>query len=150
MGVFCVVTGVSGSGKSTLLHYLALQAARGESIAGSARVPIFVPLAAYDDYMARNQNDMALLDFMGFYYEQWRSLPGLGPLFKQLLQAGRALLLFDGLDEVLTGSARQQVANQVYELMQQWGTARNCFIMTSRIVGYREITPPREVPDVTA
>jgi hypothetical protein len=57
-----VVLGDPGSGKTTLLHYLALRAARGRE-----RLPIFVPLAAYDDWLRRGTEAMPLRDFLSIY-----------------------------------------------------------------------------------
>ena len=108
-----VILGDPGSGKTTLLHYLALQTARltvpleGAGNERGQQLPIFVPLAAYDDYLSRNpSNEISLGDFLPLYYEKWRSLPGLAPLFEQALAEGRAFLLLDGLDEVVERSTR--------------------------------------------
>ncbi|MBV7330578.1 HEAT repeat domain-containing protein [Chloroflexi bacterium TSY] len=140
-----VILGDPGSGKSTLLHYLALTHARcpaGETL------PIFVPLAAYDDYRRHNQG-IALADFLAIYYERWRSLPGLAPLFAQALNSGRALLLLDGLDEVLETTMRQHVAEQAGSLIANWQGRGNRFVLTSRVVGYREARLPGDLPHVT-
>ncbi|MCB9149023.1 MAG: hypothetical protein H6641_09705 [Caldilineaceae bacterium] len=80
-----MILGDPGAGKSTLLHYLALTHADKE--VGDV-LPIFVPLAAYDDYRQRNQSGLALADFLSIYYEQWRSLPGLAPLLPRRCRAG--------------------------------------------------------------
>jgi len=141
-----VILGDPGAGKSTLLHYLALTTARralGETL------PIFVPLAAYDDYCRRNDAGLALADFLPIYYEHWRSLPGLAPLFQQALASGRALLLLDGLDEVLETMTRQHVAEQAGSLIAQWQARGNRFVLTSRVVGYREARLPGDLPHVT-
>lgn len=49
-----VILGDPGSGKTTLLHYHALRAARTprRPDGSSAPLPIFVPLAAYDEYLS--------------------------------------------------------------------------------------------------
>ena len=141
-----VILGDPGSGKSTLLHYLALTNARNPV---GDTLPIFVPLAAYDDHRRRNDDGMALADFLAIYYEQWRSLPGLGPLFTQALNSGRALLLLDGLDEVLETPMRQHVAEQAGSFIQQWQGRGNRFVLTSRVVGYREARLPGNLPHVT-
>ncbi|MEM7126727.1 MAG: HEAT repeat domain-containing protein [Chloroflexota bacterium] len=141
-----VILGDPGSGKSTLLHYLALTNARNPV---GDTLPIFVPLAAYDDYRRRNDDGIALADFLAIYYEQWRSLPGLGPLFTQALNRGRALLLLDGLDEVLETPMRQHVAEQAGSFIQNWQGRGNRFVLTSRVVGYREARLPGDLPHET-
>jgi predicted NACHT family NTPase len=146
-----VILGDPGSGKTTLLRYQALHAARMEGQIGSlpTRLPIFVPLAAYDDYTQRIAAQCTLGDFLAIYYDKWHSLPGLAPLFHRALEEGRAVVLLDGLDEVLDAVKRQFVSAQVEGFMRQWAIAGNRFAITSRIVGYREARVPSELPHVT-
>ncbi|MBA3533129.1 MAG: HEAT repeat domain-containing protein [Ardenticatenales bacterium] len=143
-----VILGDPGSGKTTLLHYLALRAAHRDGQRADV-LPIFVPLAAYDDYLRRAPEKHALGDFLALYYQEWHSLPGLAPLFQQALTEGRALLLLDGLDEVLDTTTRQFVAEQAAALLRQWMGPGNRFALTSRIVGYREARVPGDLPHVT-
>jgi predicted NACHT family NTPase len=146
-----VILGDPGSGKTTLLHYQALRTARasGDGSAARASLPIFVPLAAYDDFLRRTQKDCSLGDFLAVYYDQWHSLPGLTPLFQHALAEGRALVLLDGLDEVLDTTTRQFVAEQAGALIRQWAPRGNLFAVTSRIVGYREARLPGDLTHVT-
>ncbi len=146
-----VILGDPGSGKSTLLRYQALRAAQGEGPSGLAAtaLPIFVPLAAYDSYLPRGIAAGSLGEFLALYYDRWHSLPGLAPLFQQALEAGRAVVLLDGLDEVLDTAQRQFVAEQVGGLMRQWASRGNRFAVTSRIVGYREARLAGDLPHVT-
>ncbi len=146
-----VILGDPGSGKSTLLRYQALRAAQGEGPSGLAAtaLPIFVPLAAYDSYLPRGIAAGSLGEFLALYYDRWHSLPGLAPLFQQALETGRAVVLLDGLDEVLDTAQRQFVAEQVGGLMRQWASRGNRFAVTSRIVGYREARLAGDLPHVT-
>ena len=155
-----VILGDPGSGKTTLLHYLALRAIRseqaeaghptgtGELVGGAkkGRLPIFVPLAAYDEYLRRTDGTATLEQFLAIYYARWRNLRGMEPLFQQALDKGRALILFDGLDEVLELTTRQFVAQQVSGMLRQWESRGNRFVLTSRFIGYREVQLPGELP----
>ncbi|WNG58356.1 hypothetical protein F0U59_29155 [Archangium gephyra] len=76
-----VLLGDPGSGKTTLLHYLALRAIRPEQGEHKDRLPIFVPLAAYDEYLRRTDGTATLEQFLALHCERWRSLRGLEPLF---------------------------------------------------------------------
>ncbi|MCP4655667.1 MAG: NACHT domain-containing protein, partial [bacterium] len=140
----CVVLGDPGSGKTTLLHFLTRVYARGVAAerlgvprAETDRLPIFVPLAAFDD-MRQKQPELTLRDFLALYYDTRRGLPGLAPLFQRAFEKGRALVLFDGLDEVLDVGTRRFVADQVAALIHEWTPRGVRFVLASRVVGYRD------------
>lgn len=148
-----VVLGDPGSGKTTLLHFLALlhaagkdptKKALGEAGIKSNRLPIFVPLAAFDD-MLQQTPELTLLEFLTRYYERRRLLPGLAPLFQRALEAGQALLLLDGLDEILSTTTRKYVTQQVSALINLYAKNKTQIVVTSRFVGYREAPLPGNV-----
>lgn len=143
-----VILGDPGSGKTTLLHFLALVYARGPEtaaqrlgvdLAEANRLPIFVPLAAFDDMLRESQREgrsLTLREFLPRYYDRRRGLPGLEPLFRRAFESGRALVLLDGLDEVLDVGTRNYVAQQADALIGELPGVR--FAVSSRFVGYRE------------
>jgi hypothetical protein len=152
-----VILGDPGSGKTTLLHFLALVYARGPAAAAERlkvdvqeadRLPIFVPLAAFDD-MLRETPGLTLLDFLPRYYDRRRGLPGLAPLFRRALESGRALILLDGLDEVLDTSTRNYVAQQAGALISDLTPRGVRFAVSSRFVGYREAPVPGNQPSLS-
>lgn len=56
-------------------------------------------------------------------------------------EQGHCLFLLDGLDEVLHVGQRSLIRDQIQELMRR---CRNCrFVISSRIVGYRDAQLPR-------
>ena len=133
-----VILGDPGAGKSTLLKMMALACAEGraEERLGlpDNPLPVLLPLAAYAKTQSRNECSLA--DFLGDYYRV-RGLPqGLGPLFAAALDKGQALVLLDGLDEVLEN--RAFVVDRVEEFFRQYAPAGNRLVVTSRIVGYRD------------
>jgi energy-coupling factor transporter ATP-binding protein EcfA2 len=143
-----VILGDPGSGKTTLLHFLALVHARGSEVAAETlaisaaeadRLPIFVPLAAFED-MLRERPGLTLVDFLASYYDRRRGLPGLGPLFRRALESGRALVLLDGIDEVLDPGTRSYVAQQVGALIGEWSPRGVRFAVSSRFVGYLPVS----------
>jgi NACHT domain/HEAT repeats len=156
-----VILGDPGSGKTTLLHFLALVYARGPEtaverlgvdLAEADRLPIFVPLAAFDDMLRESQREglsLTLLDFLPRYYARRRSLPSLEPLFRRALESGRALVLFDGLDEVLDVGTRTYVAQQAGAFIGEWSARGVRFVVSSRFVGYREAPVPGNLPTLS-
>ncbi|MGB5051409.1 MAG: hypothetical protein WBO46_20845 [Caldilineaceae bacterium] len=57
--------------------------------------------------------------------------------------------MLDGLDEVLENATRQHVAEQTSAFIQGYQRAGNRFVVTSRVVGYREARLPGDLPHVT-
>ncbi len=152
-----VILGDPGSGKSTLLHLLALLYAQGPKVAQKylkaseqelKRLPIIAPLAAFDD-MLRAQPGMTLLEFLPKYYDRRRMMPGLAPLFQRALENGNALVLLDGLDEVIDSGTRRYVANQVTNLINEYSSRGVRFVLTSRFVGYREAPVGKDIPHLS-
>ncbi len=61
----------------------------------------------------------------------------LGPLLRQRLAEGRALLLLDGLDEIAEPGLRQRFCEQLEQI--HLACPKAAIVATSRIVGYREM-----------
>ncbi len=86
------ILGKPGAGKTTFLRYLTLQALEGEL----ERTPIFVTLKQWS---TSHETEL-----MPFIVKQFAICgfpdPAAEPFVKRLLEEGKALVLFDGLDEV--------------------------------------------------
>ena len=140
-----VILGDPGAGKTTFLKYLALCLALGEealpglTAAIGPRLPILVPLSAYANTLA--EADIALDDFLSdYYHKQGIKLP-LDTLLSTALTSGQALLMLDGLDEVQALEQRTLVVERVESFFAYYRQLGNKFLLTSRIVGYREVRP---------
>jgi hypothetical protein len=83
------ILGKPGAGKTTLLKYLTLLACSGKI----QKTPIFVSLKEFGD---------SNLDLMSFIERQFEicAFPDVKAFVSKLFDAGKAMLLFDGLDEV--------------------------------------------------
>ncbi|WBB64025.1 NACHT domain-containing protein [Streptomyces sp. WMMC500] len=122
-----LLRGEAGSGKTTLLRWLAITAARGgftdELAAWNGLTPFFVKLR---DYSGRKPpNPEAMLDgvagpITGVMPKGW---------VERQLDAGKALLLIDGVDELLHRE-RQAVRDWLRRLLGQYEDVR--VVVTSR------------------
>lgn len=139
-----IILGDPGSGKTTFLKFLALQAALGsgpEMELGN-RLPILLPLSAYAN--AQEEQDIRLDDFIASYYEVIGADLPIADLLDRALESGTALILLDGLDEVKELDLRNTVAERVTDFYSFHRRKGNKFVLTSRIVGYRQVRPEAE------
>jgi hypothetical protein len=122
-----LVRGVAGAGKTTLLRWLAVEAARsqpGPDTVGAevptGLVPFLIELGRFPDG--------ALPELTRLLPSQLTDLMPAGWVVR-MLEEGRALLLFDGLDQVRPRS-REGVETYVSELLALYPDAR--FVVTTR------------------
>jgi formylglycine-generating enzyme required for sulfatase activity/energy-coupling factor transporter ATP-binding protein EcfA2 len=144
-----VVLGDPGSGKTTLLRYLAM--VYGRDVAQGGRwiqeklgiteagiLPILLPLRQIGSFLQSRPDDgveghKRLLEFLQRHLQNERIDVPLD-FFDDYLRHGRALLLFDGLDEVADNALRRRVARLVEAFTRAYPDCR--YVVTSRIVGY--------------
>ncbi len=135
-----VVLGNPGAGKTTLLRYLAVIFAQGhaEQKLGlqEQRVPFLVPLVAYNAEL-RDNPDLDLLEFIPRYWRTEAMTYNIAPLLQEHLAKGTALILLDGLDEVFESVERKRLVGRVKVFCEDWKKGSR-FVITSRIVGYRD------------
>jgi formylglycine-generating enzyme required for sulfatase activity len=137
-----IILGDPGAGKTTFLKYLVLRLAMGESLDLGARLPVLLPLSAYANTLATR--DVPLDRFIAEYYHDLGVDLPIGPMLEEALAQGGALLLLDGLDEVRELAQRHLVVERVVEFCTFRRKQGNKFILTSRVVGYREVRPTAE------
>jgi hypothetical protein len=136
-----VVLGDPGSGKTTLVKLLAYSFGRLEPTPLARRLGARIPIPiVLREYKVRNWNspeDM-LADYVAQLGEEVRSEVTVEWLLAALEQ-GRGILLLDGLDEVGSKEDRQHLRDAVAApLLARMRSSMA--VMTSRIVGYEEVT----------
>jgi energy-coupling factor transporter ATP-binding protein EcfA2 len=135
-----VVLGKPGSGKSSLLKFFMLKIASKhlEFHRDSEKLPfpILVEIRKFENALAKtNKTDYNILDFL---YDSMSRNYGLRlpkGFFEAYLDSGRALLMFDGLDEVAAESRRAEIRSMISAFITGRHPA-NRVIITSRIAGY--------------
>lgn len=134
-----LVLGDPGSGKSTLARYVLTSLINEDGDeklrrAFPAHLPLLVELRSYAGLCAEGRCD-SFLEFVEYMSktEGW----GLdkGALDDYLKTDGRAVVIFDGLDEIFDPEDREQAARRIAGFANTYPQAR--VIVTSRVVGYR-------------
>ncbi|RWF51771.1 MAG: hypothetical protein EOS50_27135 [Mesorhizobium sp.] len=143
-----VILGDPGGGKSTLTQLLCYDLANQIGLETSTpRHPSFdtrdlmLPLRiVLRTLEKKQQKDPSytifdyLVDELRVYCDNDQSLAT--QFLKQALSLGEAVLLFDGLDEVLEVGARRAMAALIEQFVHAYATCPS--IVTSRIVGYKD------------
>lgn len=150
-----VLTGDPGGGKSTFANYLAhslalrqLQpkAVRDDSWTGT-ETPIFVTLREFAHALPNPLPVAARpLDLWSFITEQLakRNLAKATAPLEALLEAGKVMVLFDGLDELPTAALRQFVRDAVRVFAERYPDNR--YLVTCRTLAYQAPASKRQ-PD---
>jgi hypothetical protein len=124
------ILGKPGAGKTTFLKRLAVrEAQRGKWGHCIGKIPIFIPLKQFAE------SGKSLFDFSA---EQLAvgHFPDAAPFVERLLTEGKALLLFDGLDEVAKDTEghtnrRDQVTKQIEQFSRQYNGCH--IVVTCRV-----------------
>jgi adenylate kinase family enzyme len=115
------ILGKPGAGKTTFLKYIAVKAAE-QTI---DKVPIFISLKQWAD------SDLELLPFMAKRFDIC-DFPAAQTFVEELLRSGKAIVLFDGLDEVNQVSGqRDKQTRWMKEFVEQYD--RTQYLITCRI-----------------
>jgi predicted NACHT family NTPase len=130
-----MLLGKAGSGKTTFLKYLAIECNKGEFQA--QRIAIFISLKDFAEDV-RGNNQFSLLQYITQEFQSCLIKP---EVTESILSQGKALILLDGLDEVLADDA-QQLNREIRRFTQTY--YKNRFVISCRTSGQ-----PYKVPGFT-
>ncbi|WP_433064097.1 caspase, EACC1-associated type [Dactylosporangium sp. CS-033363] len=136
-----VILGDPGSGKSAVTRFLALSLAGGSVPARLTglrdHLPVLIELRSFLAHLGDGRCE-SFLDYLDHRADTDQlGLPREG-LTRHLRGGGRALFLFDGLDEILDPQRRDATAIQIAGFAAQFPSAR--VVVTSRVAGYARRT----------
>ena len=145
-----VIRGDPGSGKTTLMKYLAVTCARAlrnqprqgdsrdatyDKLGWRARpFPIFISLGRHGNVKSWDPQRRLLDACAEEFVCELTGCPS--GFFERRLKRGNCLILLDAFDELGSRDARQQMAQHIVGLLNQFSDRNNRIVVTTRIVGY--------------
>ncbi|MFC1491027.1 NACHT domain-containing protein [Nitrospinota bacterium] len=132
-----VVLGNPGAGKSTLSHYLAYNLTKNDEyslLLKNQTTPIVVVLRDYG--AEKKESNCSILQFLEKTANSIYQVQPPKGFFEYMFLNGRAIVVFDGLDELLDTNYRQQITGDVELFANLYPSLP--ILVTSREVGYEQ------------
>ena len=122
-----VLLGNPGGGKSTTSNVLMYR----NALETKGNIPFLVVLR---EFASESPLSRSVVGYIEYKLETLYQCPAPNGLISRLLLAGQALVIFDGLDELIDTSRRSEVTEVVEHFCIEYPLAK--VLVTSRLVGY--------------
>lgn len=121
-----IVLGKPGAGKTTFLKHLTLMNLEGSAALNVIRMPIFISLKELSDKG---------IDLIGFIVEQFDicNFEDARPFIVRMLDLGKCIILFDGLDEV-DKKNQNNIIQEIIDFSDKF--SENQFVISCRVAAY--------------
>jgi len=126
-----VVLGSPGAGKTTLTQKIIHDLCTIPHI-GDICVPFLVVLRKYEQ--SRPESHSSFVDYLAEYITSQLQIPVAPKTIHYLLTAGKAMVIFDGLDELLHLDRRVDISDAIQSFGRRY--PESSILVTSRIIGY--------------
>jgi hypothetical protein len=138
-----VILGDPGAGKSTLTKYLALDSCRKdndiESEAREDKIAFIIPLSDFVGVKRTKSRSFDFVDYLKFTADNHYYFDNIDrDFFVAMLELGKALVIFDGLDEIASENWRSEVVKDIERFADDYPD--NSIWVTSRTFGYKKTT----------
>jgi hypothetical protein len=129
-----VLLGNPGAGKSTFALKVCHDLSTSRLLGGRRVTPILVVLRDYG--AQKKERSLSILQFIETRATAWYQMTPPTRAFEYLLLNGRAIVIFDGLDELLETSYRREIGDDIESFSNLYPSTP--VIVTSRVVGYEQ------------
>ena len=128
-----VILGDPGSAKTTLLRWITQIFAKAASCKKEkvdfdlpVRIPILIRISEFVEWISQNRTG-TLIDYIGkqTWFSQRYCSDEHSSILKELIYQGHALILLDGLDEVLESEQRKTIVDLVERFIDEYVRANN-------------------------
>lgn len=136
----CVILGTPGSGKSTLAKYLALaysQKIPHDELNVENKIPFIIHVRDFVRIQRSKTGSFDFIDYLKYMAEMNYGIQEIDrDFFVAMLELGKAIVLFDGLDEVSSREKRIKIAEDIKKFADTY--LHTVVWITSRIFGYTQ------------